>query len=72
MAAAEALAKRIASHAPLAVLLVKEAVRSSLDIDMPTGLRIEADLSTLIASTEDRVQAGKAFREKRKPEFKGR
>ncbi len=70
--AAEALAKRIASHAPLSVLLVKEAVRGSLDTDLPTGLRIEADLSTLIASTEDRVEAGKAFREKRKPEFKGR
>ena len=70
--AAEALAQKIAGHAPLSVLLVKEAVRNSLDIDLPTGLRIEADLSTLIASTEDRVEAGKAFREKRKPSFKGR
>ena len=72
MAFAEALAKRIASHAPLSVLLVKEAVRNSLETDLPTGLRIEADLSTLIASTEDRVEAGAAFREKRKPNFKGR
>jgi enoyl-CoA hydratase/carnithine racemase len=72
MTAAEALAKRIAGHAPLSVLLVKEAVRGSLETDLPTGLRIEADLSTLIASTEDRVEAGKAFREKRKPDFKGR
>lgn len=72
MVAAEALAKRIASHAPLSVLLVKEAVRGSLETDLPTGLRIEADLSTLIASTEDRIEAGAAFREKRKPKFKGR
>jgi enoyl-CoA hydratase/carnithine racemase len=72
MSAAEALARRIAEHAPLAVLLVKEAVRSSLDTDLATGLRVEADLSTLIASTEDRVEAGAAFREKRKPKFKGR
>ena len=69
---AESLAARIAAHAPLAVLLTKEAVRGSLETDLPTGLRIEADLGTLIASTEDRVEAGKAFREKRKPEFKGR
>jgi enoyl-CoA hydratase/carnithine racemase len=72
MSAAEALARRIASHAPLSVILTKEAVRGSLETDLPTGLRIEADLSTLIASTEDRVEAGKAFREKRKPDFKGR
>ena len=31
MTAAETLAKRVASHAPLAVLLAKEAVRGSLD-----------------------------------------
>jgi len=72
LTSAESLAKRIASHAPWSVLLTKEAVRGSLDTDLPTGLRIEADLGTLIASTEDRVEAGKAFREKRKPEFKGR
>jgi enoyl-CoA hydratase len=70
--AAEALARKIADHAPLAVLLVKEAVRNSLDTDLAAGLRIEADLSTLVASTEDRVEAGRAFREKRRPEFKGR
>lgn len=72
LSVAEALAKRIASHAPLAVLLVKEAVHSSLDTELATGLRVEADLSALIASTEDRIEAGKAFREKRKPDFKGR
>ena len=54
------------------MLLVKEAVRGSLDTDLASGLRIEADLSTLIASTEDRIEAGTAFREKRKPLFKGR
>ena len=72
MTAAETLAKRFASHAPLAVLLAKEAVRGSLDTDLPAGLRVEADLAALITSTEDRIEAGKAFREKRKPVFKGR
>ena len=72
MTAAETLAKRVASHAPLAVLLAKEAVRGSLDTDLPAGLRIEADLAALVSSTEDRIEAGKAFREKRKPVFKGR
>ncbi len=54
------------------MLLAKEAVRGSLDTDLPAGLRIEADLAALVSSTEDRIEAGKAFREKRKPVFKGR
>ena len=62
----------IADHAPLSVLLVKEAVRGSLETDLSTGLRLEADFSTLIASTEDRKEAGAAFREKRKPKFVGK
>ena len=71
-ATVEALAARIAGFAPLSVLLVKEAVRESLEMDLATGLKMEADFSALIASTEDRVEAGRAFREKRKPVFKGR
>jgi enoyl-CoA hydratase/carnithine racemase len=71
-AAAQALAERIAGHAPIAVALTKEAVRASTDLDLASGLRLEADLSSLIQSTEDRVEAGAAFREKRKPRFKGK
>ena len=48
------------------------AVRNSLEMDLPAGLRAEADRAALITSTEDRVEAGKAFREKRRPVFKGR
>jgi len=62
----------IVDHAPLSAPLVKEAVRGSLETDLPTGLRLEANFSTLIASTEDRKEAGAAFREKRKPKFKGK
>ena len=71
-AAAQALAEKIAGHAPLAVLVTKEAVRASTDLDLAAGLRLEADLSALLQSTEDRIEAGAAFREKRKPQFKGK
>jgi 1,4-dihydroxy-2-naphthoyl-CoA synthase len=47
-------------------------VRGGLDTDLPTGLKLEADLGALIASTEDCVEARKAFREARKPNFNGR
>ena len=36
------------------------------------GMKLEADLSTLLLSTEDRKEAGLAFREKRKPRFTGK
>ena len=69
---AQALAEKIAGHAPLAVLMTKEAVRASTDLDLAAGLRLEADLAALLQSTEDRIEAGAAFREKRKPRFKGK
>jgi enoyl-CoA hydratase/carnithine racemase len=69
---AQALAERIAGHAPLAGLVTKEALHASTDLDLAAGLRLEADLSALLQSTEDRIEAGTAFREKRKPRFKGR
>ena len=33
---------------------------------------MEADLLTLLMNSEDRLEAGKAFKEKRKPQFRGR
>jgi len=36
------------------------------------GLRLEADLYFLLHTTTDRSEGIKAFREKRKPEFKGK
>ena len=35
-------------------------------------MKYEADLLALLLDTEDRKEAGRAFRDKRKPEFKGR
>jgi enoyl-CoA hydratase/carnithine racemase len=59
-------------ESPLAVFLTKEAVRASLDLDLAAGLRLEADLSSLLQSSGDRVAADAAFREKRKPRFEGK
>lgn len=69
---ARRIAGVVANHAPVAVRFAKEATRRSLDSDLSTGMRLEADLVSLLVSTEDRKEAGAAFREKRKPVFKGR
>ena len=67
-----ALATTISSRAPLAVIAAKEAVRDGAELNLEAGLRLELDLLSLLLTTEDRPEAGAAFREKRKPVFKGR
>jgi len=69
---ADAVAARIAGRPPLATQLAKEAVRVGAELPLATGLRYETDLSAHLMNTEDRLEAARAFREKRKPAFTGR
>ena len=41
-------------------------------LPLADGIRLENDLSTLLRTTEDRVEGAKAFVEKRKPRWTGR
>src|SRR6266566_3284801 len=50
--------------------LARDAIRRALDLPLPEGLKIEADLSTLAFQTKDSVEGMTAFIEKRKPVFK--
>jgi enoyl-CoA hydratase/carnithine racemase len=72
LAQTQTLAEHIAGHAPLAVRFAKEAMRKGTAADFANGMKYEADLLALLLDTEDRKEAGRAFREKRKPDFKGR
>jgi enoyl-CoA hydratase/carnithine racemase len=49
----------------------KEAINKGMDLTLAQGLRLEADLYFLMHSTRDREEGIKAFKEKRKPEFRG-
>lgn len=61
----------LSKTAPLAVGLIKEAVRRGMDTTFADALEIEADLFGMAVATEDRKEGTKAFLEKRKPQFKG-
>ncbi|MGG5808594.1 enoyl-CoA hydratase/isomerase family protein [Falsiroseomonas sp. CW058] len=70
--ATEELAARIAARPPMAVAFAKEAVRAAQDLPLREGMKLEVDLSTLLLNTEDRLEAARAFREKRPSRFTGR
>jgi len=72
MSAAQALARQIADKAPIALRYAKEAVVGGLGLPLADGIRLENDLSTLLRTTEDRVEGAKAFVEKRKPKWTGK
>jgi enoyl-CoA hydratase len=70
--AAEDLAGRILKGAPMSVAFIKEAIKKGVELPLEEGLRLEADLSALIGSTEDAKEGPRAFAEKRPPVWKGK
>ena len=70
--AATELARSMAAKAPVALRYAKEAVVKGLELPLADGLRLEGDLSTLLRTTEDRLEGAKAFLEKRAPRWTGR
>ena len=67
-----ALAERIAGLSPLAMRHAKEATVKGFDLSLQSGMTLELDLLALLLPTDDRSEASAAFREKRKPSFKGK
>ncbi|MED1781672.1 enoyl-CoA hydratase-related protein [Brevibacillus fortis] len=65
------LASEILANAPLAVYQAKSAIDRGSSVDLQTGLDIETMCYEVIIPTTDRLEALEAFREKRKPVFKG-
>ena len=66
------LTQRLARFAPQAVTYAKEAVRRGSELPLAEGLQLERDLAAVLMATEDRIEAASAFRERRKPVFRGR
>ncbi len=69
---AEAILKRIASNAPIAVRLALEATNKGLETTQSEGSLLEAAYFGLCAATEDKKEGTTAFLERRAPRFQGR
>ncbi len=66
------MAGMIAQTGPIAVEMAKYAIDKGIETDLATGLAIESNAYRVTIPTQDRVEGLTAFREKRKPVYKGR
>ena len=71
LAKAHEILAEIGKNAPIAVMLIKQAVDRGVDMSLADGLATENDISYLLTFSEDREEGLKAFREKRPPKFRG-
>jgi len=65
------LAKEIIPNGPIGVKMSKLAINKGSEVDIASGLAVEEMCYAQVIPTEDRIEALMAFREKRKPVFKG-
>ena len=66
------MASMIAETGPIAVEMAKYAINKGMEVDLATGLAIESNAYRVTIPTEDRTEGLTAFKEKRKPVYKGR
>ena len=67
-----AFARTLAERAPLALGMAKHVINACQNVDTETGRLIERLGQSVLITTEDAKEGNAAFREKRKPAFKGR
>jgi enoyl-CoA hydratase/carnithine racemase len=65
------LAEEIAAAAPVAVAQAKSALNFALDLDVMSGMKVEAALYERIMHTRDRNEALNAYKDNRKAIFNG-
>ncbi len=69
---ARKMAEMICETGPIAIQQAKYAINHGIETDISTGLAIESNAYWITIPTEDRLEGLRAFKEKRKPVYKGR
>jgi enoyl-CoA hydratase len=67
-----AMASRIAALPALAVMAIKEVLLAGADVPLSVALTLERKAFQLIFATEDKSEGIRAFKERRRPQFRGR
>ncbi|XP_057674370.1 methylglutaconyl-CoA hydratase, mitochondrial isoform X3 [Corythoichthys intestinalis] len=65
------LAREINPQGPIAVRMAKLAINQGIEVDLSTGLAIEEACYAQVIPTKDRLEGLAAFKEKRRPNYKG-
>jgi enoyl-CoA hydratase/carnithine racemase len=68
---AREIALEIADNGPIALAQAKYAINKGVEVSLPIGLAIESNAYAVTIPTKDRIEGLTAFKEKRKPEYKG-
>lgn len=66
------MAAMMCEAGPIALEQAKYAINYGMEVDMQTGMAIESNAYWVCIPTEDRLEGLAAFREKRKPVYKGK
>ncbi len=65
------IAAQIVSNGPLAIRAAKRSINQGTNANIETGLETERKCYTSILLTKDRLEGLQAFKEKRKPCYRG-
>lgn len=71
LGAALGLAREILPNGPVALRLAKQAVNRGFELNLRSGLVLEQACYAQVLPTKDRLEGLAAFREKRKPQYRG-
>ena len=65
------LADEMIGNGPVALRAAKLAINKGVEVDLASGLAIEALGHTLCVATRDRLEGLESFKEKRAPKYRG-